>query len=146
MANKSIAAETGNLALHNKLSDKGRILKDAAGKTTKDGFKVYSDKELASAGVTVTLPAVESGLNFRFVVANAFDTSNYIIDSAEGDNIDGILVVNGASVAASGEDQINFVASAESVGDFIDIWSDGSKWYVWGIGNSAGSITATDPS
>ena len=100
----------------------------------------------ASAGVTVTLQAVSSGLNFRFVVANAFDTSNYIIDSAEGDNIDGNLIVNGAAVAASGEDQINFVASAESVGDFIDIWSDGAKWYVWGIGNSAGAITATDPS
>ena len=85
-------------------------------------------------------------MNFRFVVANAFDTSNYIIDSAEGDNIDGNLIVNGAAVAASGEDQINFVASAESVGDFIDIWSDGNKWYVWGIGNSAGAITATDPS
>jgi|TARA_R100001086_G_scaffold70339_1_gene33570 hypothetical protein len=112
--------------------------------TAADSGKWY--ELAASAGVTVTLPAVESGLHFRFVVANAFDTSNYIIDSAEGDNIDGILVVNGASVAASGEDQINFVASAESVGDFIDIWSDGSKWYVWGIGNSAGSITATDPS
>ena len=112
--------------------------------TSADSGKWYG--LAASAGVTVTLPAVESGLNFRFVVANAFDTSNYIIDSAEGDNIDGILVVNGASVAASGEDQINFVASAESVGDFIDIWSDGNKWYVWGIGNAAGSITATDPS
>ena len=112
--------------------------------TAADSGKWY--ELAASAGVTVTLPAVESGLNFRFVVANAFDTSNYIIDSAEGDNIDGILVVNGASVAASGEDQINFVASAESVGDFIDIWSDGNKWYVWGIGNASGSITATDPS
>jgi len=104
--------------------------------TSADSGKWY--ELAASAGVTVTLPAVESGLNFRFVVANAFDTSNYIIDSAEGDNIDGILVVNGDSVAASGEDQINFVASAESVGDFIDIWSDGNKWYVWGIGNASG--------
>ena len=52
-----------------------------------------------TSAAVVTLPAVESGLNFRFVVANAFDTSNYIIDSAEGDNIDGILVVNGDSVA-----------------------------------------------
>ena len=111
--------------------------------TSADSGKWY--ELAASAGVVVTLPAVESGLNFRFVVANAFDTSNYVIDSAEGDNIDGILVVNGASVAASGEDQINFVASAESVGDFIDMWSDGNKWYVSGIGNSAGSITATDP-
>ena len=112
--------------------------------TAADSGKWY--ELAASAGVTVTLPAVSSGLNFRFVVANAFDTSNYIIDSAEGDNIDGNLIVNGAAVAASGEDQINFVASAESVGDFFDIWSDGAKWYFWGIGNSAGAITATDPS
>ena len=116
----------------------------AATLTAADSGKWY--ELAASAGVTVRLPAVSSGLNFRFVVANAFDTSNYIIDSAEGDNIDGNLIVNGAAVAASGEDQINFVASAESVGDFIDIWSDGNKWYVWGIGNSAGAITATDPS
>ena len=54
--------------------------------TSADSGKWY--ELAASAGVTVTLPAVESGLNFRFVVANAFDTSNYIIDSAEGDNID----------------------------------------------------------
>jgi len=99
-----------------------------------------------ATGVTVTLPAVKSGLHFRFIVASNFATSNFIIDSAEGDNIDGTIVVNGASVNASGEDQINFVASAESVGDFIDLWSDGSKWFVSGIGNSAGSITATDPS
>tara|TARA_A100001201_G_scaffold35987_1_gene37994 strand:- start:11265 stop:11684 length:420 start_codon:yes stop_codon:yes gene_type:complete len=112
--------------------------------TAADSGKWY--KLDASAGVTVTLPSVKSGLNFRFVVASAFATTNFIIDSAEGDNINGILVVNGASVAASGEDQINFVASAESIGDFVELWSDGSNWFVYGIGNSAGSITATDPS
>jgi len=53
IANKSTANVTGNLDLHNKLSDKGMILKDSSGKVTKDGFKVYSDKELANAGVTV---------------------------------------------------------------------------------------------
>lgn len=99
-----------------------------------------------STGVTVTLPALKSGVHFRFIVAANFATSNFIIDSAEGDNIEGVLVVNGASVVASAEDQINFVASAETVGDFIDIWSDGSKWFVSGVGSAAGSITATDPS
>ena len=112
--------------------------------TAADSGKWY--KLDAAAGVTVTLPSVKSGLNFRFVVASAFATSNFVIDSAEGDNINGILVVNGASVAASEEDQINFVATAESVGDFVELWSDGSNWFVYGIGNSAGSITATDPS
>jgi len=100
----------------------------------------------ASTGVTVTLPTAQAGLSFRFIVASSFATSNFIIDSAEGDNISGVLVVNGASVVAADEDQINFVATAETVGDFIDIWSDGTNWYVYGIGASAGSITATDPS
>ena len=99
-----------------------------------------------STGKAVTLPALKSGLNFRFIVADNFATDNFIIDSAEGDNISGVLVVNGASVVAADEDQINFVASAETVGDFIDIWSDGSAWFVSGIGSGAGSITATDPS
>ena len=99
-----------------------------------------------STGKTVTLPALQSGLNFKFIVADSFATDNFIIDSAEGDNISGVLVVNGASVVAADEDQINFVASAETVGDFIDIWSDGSAWFVSGIGSGAGSITATDPS
>lgn len=127
-----------------RIFNKVETISSASTLTEADSGKWYELNN--STGVTVTLPAVKSGVNFRFVVAAAFATSNFIIDSAEGDNINGILVVNGASVAASDEDQINFVASAESIGDFIDIWSDGSGWYVSGIGNSAGSITATDPS
>ena len=89
-----------------------------------------------------------NGLYFRFIVGAAFTTSNWVIDSAEGDNITGNLIVNGAAVPAAAEDQINFVNSAETVGDFIELWADSgnSQWIVWGIGNSAGSITATDPS
>jgi len=100
----------------------------------------------AAAGKTITLPALKAGLYFKFVVADAFATDNWIIDSAEGDNINGILVVNGASVPADAEDQINFVASAESVGDYVEFECNGTYWLVSGIGNSAGSITATDPS
>ena len=102
----------------------------------------------AAAGATITLPALGDGLNFKFVVGSAFATSNWVVDSAEGDNITGNLIVNGAAVPAAAEDQINFVNSAETVGDFIELICDSgnSQWIVWGIGNSAGSITATDPS
>lgn len=102
----------------------------------------------AAAGATITLPSVAAGLKFRFVVASAFATSNWIIDSAEGDNITGNLIVNGAAVPAAAEDQINFVNSAETVGDFIEIFADAtnSQWIVWGIGAATGGITATDPS
>ena len=100
----------------------------------------------AAAGKVVTLPALQSGLNFKFVTALAFATDNWVIDSAEGDNIEGIIVVDGASVPAVAEDQINFVATAESLGDFVEFNCNGSKWYVSGVGALAGSITATDPS
>lgn len=102
----------------------------------------------AAAGATVTLPSLADGLVFRFVVGATFATTPWIIDSAEGDNINGNLIVAGAAVPAAAEDQINFVETAETVGDFIEIFADNdnSQWIVYGIGNTAGSITATDPS
>lgn len=102
----------------------------------------------AAEGKTITLPALADGLAFEFYVGAAFATSNWIIASAEGDNITGNLIVNVGNIPAAAEDFINFVASAESIGDFIKIFCDygNSQWIVWGIGNLAGSITATDPS
>ena len=100
----------------------------------------------ATGGGTVTLPALKLGASFKFIIGSTEPTTNWIIDSAEGDNIDGILVVNGASVAAAEEDQINFVASTALAGDYIELECDGSNWFVNGVGSASGSITATDPS
>lgn len=112
------------------------------------GKTIYLD---AAAGATVTLPALAHGLNFRIVVAAAFATTNWVIASAEGDNINGIIADMGSTVAgvpASGEDQINFVASAETIGDYIDLIADydNSQWIVSGMCAANGGITATDPS
>jgi hypothetical protein len=121
-------------------------LSDDATLTAADCGKVYILD--AAEGKTVTLPALEAGLNFKFMVGAAFATTNWVIDSAEGDNITGNLIVNGAAVPAAAEDQINFVATAETVGDYIELICDSgnSQWIVMGVGNAAGSITATDPS
>ena len=104
----------------------------------------------AAAGATVTLPALEEGLNFKFIVGAAFATSNWVIASAEGDNINGIIADMGSTVAgvpAAGEDQINFVNSAETVGDFVEFVCDyaNSQWLVSGMCAANGGITATDP-
>lgn len=100
----------------------------------------------AAAGATIVLPAVEAGLYFRFVVAAAFATTNWIVDSAEGDNIDGSIEVAGAVVIAGAEDQINFIATAESLGDYVELESNGVQWFVHGMAAVAGGITVTDPS
>lgn len=105
----------------------------------------------AAAGVTVTLPTLSQGLRYRFQVGAAFASTNWVIDSAEGDNISGIIADMGTTVAvvlAAAEDQINFVASAEHIGDYVDLVADmdNSQWIVTGMCGINGGITATDPS
>lgn len=104
----------------------------------------------AATGTDVTLPALVDGLNFKFVVTKAFATSNWVIVSNEGDNINGVIADMGATpagVIAGAEDQINFVASAETLGDFITLIADAtnSQWIVSGMCGANGGITATDP-
>lgn len=101
----------------------------------------------AAAGAAVTLPPLEDGLSFEFIVGAAFATTDWVISSSEGDNINGILIVNGASVPAAGEDNITFELAAESVGDFVRFVADAgnSQWLVYGIANAAASASANDP-
>lgn len=100
----------------------------------------------AAGGGTVTLPVLKAGGNLKVIVGETAPTTNWVIDSAEGDNIYGVLTVAGAAVAAVAEDQINFAASTAVSGDFIELMCDGTNWYVHGVGAATGSITATDPS
>ena len=99
----------------------------------------------AASGGTVTLPALRAGLNFKIIIGATAPTTDWVVASAEGDNISGVLTVNGALVGAVAEDQINIVASTALSGDSIELLSDGTNWYVKGLGSAAGSITATDP-
>lgn len=105
----------------------------------------------AAGGATVTLPALVDGFSARFVVGAAFTSTNWVIDSAEGDNINGIIADMGSTVAAVpavGEDQVNFVAGTAAIGDYVDLICDfgNSQWLVSGVCAANGGITVTDPS
>ena len=108
----------------------------------------------AAGGATVTLPSLPTDGNelyFKFIVGATFSSTNWVIDSAEGDNINGGIADMGTTVAAvvaAGEDQINFVATAETLGDWVELISDSgnSQWIVNGVCFTNGGITATDPS
>lgn len=86
---------------------------------------------LNTSGASTTLPAVASsaGVTYRFVVGSAL-SGDATINSAEGDNLEGSLIVAGAVVDCDAGDTLTFVADGENLGDFVQVRSNGSKWYV----------------
>jgi len=97
----------------------------------------------ATTGKVITLPSVAvDGFKAKFLVGAVFATTNFTI-VAPTSVIQGGAIVNSVFVPASNENTISFVASAESIGDYINIVSDGTNFYVEGVGALAGSITFT---
>jgi len=92
---------------------------------------------------TITLPAV-TNTGFRCRVYTGFAiTSNAVLASAEGDNMEGSLIVAGAVVTVDAADQINFVNTADNIGDYVEVFSDGTYWHVFGNALTTGGLTAT---
>jgi hypothetical protein len=111
--------------------------------TASDSGKLFSLS--ASAGAEITLPAVTvAGFRARFTVASAFATTNWTIKSATN-VIQGSADVNSTLVPGANENTISFVATAETIGDFVELYSDGTNFYAYGIGALAGAITFTAP-
>jgi hypothetical protein len=98
----------------------------------------------AAAGAQITLPAVatSAGLNFRFTVQALFATTAWTIKAASN-CIQGGVIVNSTNVPGADENTITFSASADTIGDFVQLYCDGVNWYVSGKGTSASSITLT---
>ncbi len=110
---------------------------------TDSGKTIY----VPGTGSVHILPAVASsnGVVLRFVVGEAL-TTDFSVDSAEGDNIEGSLMVAGGIIECDAEDQINFIADGEDLGDFFELRSNGVNWYI-GSSNAftAAKLTCTDP-
>jgi hypothetical protein len=97
----------------------------------------------AAAGVAVTLPDAALGLKYKFLHGETTTTSvGHIISATagDGDNIKGVVTINGALVATTGADVITFTSTVALAGDWCVIESDGTNWYVSGQGSAATSI------
>lgn len=102
-------------------------------------FVLSSATEFAS-----TLPAPAAGLKYRFVIGAAPSGASYTVATNGGANvIEGLAVVNGATVAASNEDTITFTDGAAAVGDWCEVVSDGTSWFVSGQAAAATGIAFT---
>lgn len=96
----------------------------------------------AAAGAAITLPAATDGFNVRIMTALAFGTSAWVI-TAPASTIEGHVLVNGAVVAASNENTITFAHAADALGDYVDLYSDGTSYFISGSAATAAAITLT---
>lgn len=124
-----------------RIFDKNETISAAHTVTPADSGKTFWLN--AANGAAISLPALKAGLNYKFIVAANFDTSDWVITPSDADKINGTIVVNGASVNADATDSVTFELGAESLGDFVEFYCDGSNWFINGVGNSASSITTT---
>lgn len=110
--------------------------------TLEDADSGKTFKLAAAAGAAVTLPAAKNGMEFRFIVGQAFATTNWTIVSTSN-NIQGAVDVNNAHVIGADENTISFIATAETVGDYVALISDGTNWFIRGHAAATGGITLT---
>lgn len=100
-----------------------------------------------AAGFTVTLPAVESGLRFRFIVGTAPATGNYVIAAAGGADIlkghitEGDPTAAAASPSDDNADVVNLVQNVAAAGDEVEVISDGTSWFFRGSTRADGGVT-----
>lgn len=103
----------------------------------------------AAAGFLSTLPAPAAGLNYRFVVKTApTGGAGYTISTPTpfANIIFGLVLASptdDAGVLASAEDLITLVNDASLIGDYVDLRSDGTNWYVSGMVHVLEGITFT---
>lgn len=97
-----------------------------------------------AAGFTSTLPAPAAGLRFRFIVKTAPTGAPYVITTNAGANLlYGHMLerAGGAGVAGAARDTFNFIHNQSIIGDWVEIYSDGTNWYYHGIVDVAAGNT-----
>jgi hypothetical protein len=114
---------------------------EPAGDVTLTAAQSGSIVEMNTAGQDVTLPTASAsvGAHYRFVVTGAVATTNMTIVASPADTIEGTLVVAGAVVDCDATDILTFVIDGENIGDYVELYTDGTSWL---IGDS-GVLTAS---
>jgi len=97
----------------------------------------------AAAGFDVTLPALKDGLRFRFQVGANFATSNMRIVSPTATKFEGSVIVDGTAVPIASQTYVRFKLPAETIGDYVEVYCDGSNYLVSGVAEAAGGIDAS---
>ena len=98
----------------------------------------------ATAGFVTTLPAKQAGLRFKFWCGAAEVTaSNHtiIVNASDDDTFFGSAVAAGVVVVCDTKATITLVADKFVAGDYMEVYNDGTNWYVFGSTAIAAGVT-----
>ena len=100
-----------------------------------------------AGGLAVTLPTPAAGLRFKFIVKTAPSGGDYTVVAASGADI----IIGGISELEvdtgddgpydNNADTITLNDGVAVVGDYVELISDGTSWYLNGQTNADGGIT-----
>lgn len=143
-ANGLVVEDDNGTARH--VGQSGEVVA-AANSITADecGKDFYLNDTTEFASTLPALSTVSAGCVMRFIVAAAPASADYtvITGNSKENKIYGSVLVNNTGVAGVDEDTITFVDGTAIIGDFVELRSDGTAWYVNGFGGAAGAITLT---
>ena len=133
--NKNTTHFSGPLAIGS-----GQFETVTAAKTlsAKDNGKTFV---IATTGYTHTLPAPFAGAAFRWVMSTALST-DFVITGGNS-LMHGAVDINSARVNWTGDSVITIQDDKETIGDWYELWSDGTNWYVDGFGEVAAAAAAS---
>jgi len=96
-----------------------------------------------------TLPAPAAGLKFTFIVTAAPSGASYtVVTNASANIIVGqqVNVAGAAGDSGTTDDTITFVDGQSVVGDKVELFCDGTKWYAYATCGVAAGVTFTTAS
>ena len=139
----SIGSANGGLRYFEETED---VAADNTLTASESGKTLY----MGTAGEDQTLPVPADGVWYRFVVQANVATTNMTITGPAADATDdviyGTVTVAGVVTLCSAEDTLTFVAETNEAipGDWVELHSDGTNWYISGQVATASAFTCTD--
>ena len=132
-----IALGTGYMSLSNDASDPYAISAARTLTAAESNGRHYILN--GGTGFAITLPVATKGWRCKFTIGAAFAT-DFVI-TAPSAILEGCIIEVGAVQDVAGATTLTLEDGVENVGDFLELWSDGVKIYVFGNFLGTASVT-----
>jgi hypothetical protein len=106
-----------------------------------DSGKVFTIDQ--DAAYTVTLPSDQEGLNYRFVLTDA-GSNDVKIDSGASNGMKGFSMDPSTGINAVDNNLVKFASGTSVIGDYIEIWNDGTTWWVESFSSATDGIVGAN--